>query len=268
MQDHSMCISEDSPASSSDRACWATVEAHITPERRAIARELHDTVVQPLTSLVMSFASLDHLPQRAGQMEANVVLWKELAQEALDALRRTLAGLHASPHEQASLPEALEQGLLPQLRSRGIRLVVESHSWPEDLPVDWTSNLYLVVREALTNAEKHGHASRVIVYLRANANTKELSISITDNGIGFRADDLVSASGRDRPGNGLGISGMRARVRMLGGELDLMAAPGCGVRLEICLPAPNKADVELCSPAATGGPLDAVTYIDLDAYIP
>ena len=266
MQDHGMCISEDSPSSSSDRACWTAVETYITPERRALARELHDTVVQPLTSLVMSFAYLDHLPQQAGQMETNVVLWKGLAQEALDSLRHTLAGLRTSPRVHASLPEALEQSLMPQLRSRGMRLVVEPHDWPEDLPVDWTSNLYLVVREALTNAERHGHASRVIVILRADS--QELSISITDNGIGFRADDLVSARREDRLGNGLGISGMRARVRMLGGELDLMTAPGCGVRLEIRVPTPNDARVELCSPVGTGGPPDAAVRIEIDPYIP
>jgi two-component system, NarL family, sensor histidine kinase LiaS len=243
MQDHGMCISGDSPSSSSDGVRWIAVETHITPERRALARELHDTVVQPLTSLVMSFAYLEHFPQGAGQMEANVVLWKELAQEALDSLRRTLAGLHTSPHIQSNLPEALGRCLVPQLCSRGIRLVVEPHNWPEDLPIDWTSNLYLVVREALTNTEKHAHASMVIVVLCAD--TKELSISITDNGLGFRADDLVLASRQDQLGSGLGISGMRARVQMLGGTLDLMTAPGCGVRLEIRVPNPNNVQPDM-----------------------
>lgn len=265
MQDHGVRISGDSTPNPSDRAHWIEEETRIQAERHALARELHDTVVQPLTSLVTSFTCLEHLPQGIGQMDVNVGLWKELAQEALDSLRRTLAGLHTHPHAELDLPETLERFLAPQLCSRGMRLAVEPHNWPADLPVEWTANLFLVVREALTNAEKHARASMVIVVLRAN--TEELSISVTDNGIGFSADDLVSASSQDRLGSGLGISSMQDRVRMLGGELDLITARGCGVRLDLRVPNPNNARVELLSPAEAGGSLNAAMHDDPDTYL-
>jgi signal transduction histidine kinase len=216
-----------------------TVESRASAERDALAMELHDTVVQPLTSLLTSLRCMEGLPQYADYVDANVALWKALAQEALDALRRTLAGVHAHPHAQTSLPEALERFLTPQFRGRGMRLSVESHNWPAGLPVEWTSNLYLLAREVVNNAEKHAHASRVKIVLRAEP--AELFVSVTDNGVGFNPDDLFAAScAQERLGSGLGIGGMRDRIRSLNGELDLITAPGCGVRLEIRAPNPMK----------------------------
>jgi signal transduction histidine kinase len=171
-------------------------------------------------------------------MDSTIGLCKELAQEALDSMRRTLAGLQTHPHAQSGLPEALEQFLAPHLSSHGMRLMVESSNWPAGLPIEWTSNLYLVVREAVSNAEKHARTSLVSAVLRAD--TEGLFISVTDNGIGFNANDLVSANGRERSGSGFGISCMQDRVRTLGGELVLKTAVGCGVRLEIRLPNPGK----------------------------
>ncbi len=244
MQDHDddRLISSDATLNLPGGADWAEGEARVKEERRALARELHDTVVQPLTTLLMSFTCLEHLPQQASQVDANIGLWKNLAQEALDSLRSALAGLHTHSQAELSLPDALERHLVPQLCNNGVRLVVERQNWPTDLPAEWTSNLYLLVREALTNVDKHACATMVAVVLRAD--TEVLSISVTDNGIGCRADDLVPNRRPDRHGSGFGIGSMRERARMLGGQLDLMTAPGCGVQLDIHVPNPSNARVE------------------------
>lgn len=264
MRDQDVLATEGFARSSSGEACFTDEEIRIRAERRALARDLHDTVVQPLTSLLMSFRYLEYLPQRDIEMGANLDLWKELAQEALDSLRNSLADLHTPMRSQPNLPDALERLLAPQLCSRGMRLLVERQNWPTDLPVDWTSNLYLLVREALTNAEKHGRATIVTVLLQAD--DEQVSISIVDNGVGFHPDDLISTSRQDRYGAGLGIKGMQERVRMLGGELQLMTAPGCGVRLEIHTPIPNNASVRSASSADVSGLLDSSMRVDQDTY--
>lgn len=204
-------------------------------ERTAIARELHDTVIQPLAALVTSLdAFAPHLVAPAAT-EAYVAAWGELAREAIVSLRCALAGLRTHPHAQLGLPEALQRYLVPQARAQGIRLILESRDWPVDMPADWTTSLYLLVREALTNVHKHARATEVTILIRAHA--ASLSIIIVDNGVGFRVDQ-VEAARVDRRQSGFGIVGMRERISLLGGTLRLVSAPGRGTRVEIAAPCP------------------------------
>jgi two-component system sensor histidine kinase DegS len=205
-------------------------------ERTDIARELHDTVIQPLSALVTSLAAFDFHPQPPGATEAYVAAWRELTDEAILALRSVLGGLRAHPHAELGLPEALYRYLVPQVRAQGIRLTLESREWAADLPLVCTSSLYLLVREALTNVQKHARATEVTILLRADESN--LSIIVTDNGVGFYAgphEDVVLTTERR---SGFGILGMRERVSMLDGELTIVSALGQGTRLEIRVPRP------------------------------
>jgi len=233
MHDMDAYVSRKAPHSSivEQRAIANACEA----ERRGLAHDLHDTVIQPLTSLVMSFTCFEQQLPSADSTNSQLNLWRELAQEALDSLRSTLAGFRPFVHGGGGLPEALRRCLAPQLGSRSLRLSVESNDWPSDLPPDWHWQLYLAVREALTNVEKHARASEVHVQLRAEADC--LVITVVDNGVGLRRDE--SATGwLARPGSGLGMSGIRDRLSKLGGYLVIAAEPGRGVRLEMWLPLP------------------------------
>jgi NarL family two-component system sensor histidine kinase LiaS len=205
-------------------------------ERTALARELHDTVIQPLTSLVLSFTCFERQPPvNADHMTGHVGVWKELAQEALDSLRTALAGLQPFVDVGRDLTEALHRLLVSQLGSRGLRLVIESHNWPLDLPLEWTRHLYLAVREAVTNAEKHARASVVNVRLCALADG--LMITVVDNGVGLGLDDLAAWRFAP-PGCGNGLGGIRERLSLLGGRLVIASAPDGGARLEMWLPNP------------------------------
>ena len=209
-------------------------------ERTDIARELHDTVIQPLAALVTSLENYTLHPTPPGVTEAYVAAWRELTQEAIAALRCALGGLRAHPHAELGLPEALHRYLVPQARAQGIRLVLESREWADDLPLEWTSHLYLLVREALTNVQKHAHASEVTILLRADES--QVFIIITDNGVGFQVDEVVHADivvATDRR-SGFGIVGMRERVTLLGGSLELVSDPGQGTRIEVSAPRPAR----------------------------
>jgi two-component system, NarL family, sensor histidine kinase UhpB len=207
-------------------------------ERRDLARELHDTVVQPLTALVISFTCFEQQPPSADGTTGYLSMCKGLAQEALDSLRSTLAGLRPVVDGGHGLPEVLHRSLTSQLGSRGLRLNVESCDWPQDLPSDWERHLYLTVREALMNVEKHARASEVNVHLHAQADG--LVITVVDNGIGFHRDDL-GTEWLARPRLSLGMSGMHDRLSLLGGRLQIATAPGGGGRLEMWLPRPQPA---------------------------
>lgn len=201
-------------------------------ERRALAHELHDTVIQPLAALVTSFECARYQSFTPEVIEANIMAWKELAREAINSLRDTLAGLSVQPNGELGLPEALRRYLAPHMHSHGLPVALDITNWPDDVPLDVTTGLYLAVREALTNVAKHAHASAATVRLRATA--RHLIVTVADNGVGFRSEDhsrVISALG-----NRLGIAGMRERVRLLEGRLALTTAPGQGVRIEMRVP--------------------------------
>lgn len=214
-------------------------------ERREIACELHDTVIQPLAALALSFESVRQQTLTPGMIEAYVGAWKDLAQEALDSLRCTLAGLHAHPHAQLGLPDALKRYLMPQVRSRGLRLLLEAREWPPDMPADFTSSLYLVVREAITNIEKHAHASEASILLEGGG--AELRIFLADNGVGFCPEEVERQSPA-RAGHGVGLGSMRDRIQKLGGRCEIVSAPGQGVRVDLSMPRPPGG--QLSSPAS------------------
>lgn len=206
-------------------------------ERRDIARELHDTVIQPLSALVIGLeASLaaPAQPLTLGMIEAYATAWKGLAREALDALRATLAGIHDEhPHARLGLPDALRTYVAPQARSRGLRLTLLDDGWPDDLPLDRTTGLYLLVREVLTNIERHAHATEATVLLQCDV--EQLRVIITDNGVGF-AGDAVARARAAADGGGHGIAGMHERVRRLGGWLTITTGPASGACVELAVP--------------------------------
>jgi two-component system sensor histidine kinase DegS len=210
-------------------------------EHSEVARELHDTVIQPLTSLVLSFTCFEQQqPLSADHVTGQLSVWKGLAQEALDSLRTMLAGSLPVVDGGRGLPEALHRSLTTQLGNRGLRLIIETHNWPLNLPLDWNRHVYLAVREAITNVEKHATAS--VVNVRLHAEADGLRIMVVDNGVGLRLDNL--ATGRFvPPGRGIGMGGIRDRLNLLGGRLEIEAAPGGGMRLEMWLPRPQQAGV-------------------------
>jgi signal transduction histidine kinase len=219
------------PADRGDEASLA--EEVRQAERRDLARELHDTVIQPLTSLALSFETVRYQPLSEGMLEAYIGAWRELTQEAIEALRSALMGLRMHPHAQLGLIEALHRYLAPQMRSCGVQTAIKCDAWPGDVPLDYTSSLYLVVREALTNIEKHAHASEVTMLLRGDA--EQLCVIIADNGVGLPLGGSEPIS-EPHPGSGFGIGAMRERVEALGGQLVVITSPGRGVQLEIHLP--------------------------------
>jgi signal transduction histidine kinase len=99
------------------------------------------------------------------------------------------------------------------------------------LPDAVTICFYRVLQEALTNVAKHAHASHAWVTLRCDVDT--LSLSVTDDGQGFDVSTEVSVSRQPR---GMGLLGMRERLELLGGRLEIKSQPGQGTRLVACAP--------------------------------
>src|SRR5947209_5887888 len=176
-------------------------------ERRRIARELHDSAVQSLTALI---ADLEYFRTRCltttnHEVAAKVETWQELARDSLVSMRQTLGGLRSHTDLDFGLQPAIST-ILTELREAGYRVVYECTDWPTILPFEYTSNLYSIVREALTNIGKHAQASTIRVYLFTYEGY--LHISIGDDGIGVPEQSTPSAT---HNGYHQGLGGMRER---------------------------------------------------------
>jgi PAS domain S-box-containing protein len=193
-------------------------------ERRRIARDLHDIVLQDLTGALQSLR-LAHLQTKASGMELVV-------EEELEALRRALSGLRSAIYDlrlEKERPFVKSVESLVELNrratpERNLALVIEE-GFPEELPAEVSVELLRVIQEALANARRHSGATAVEVRLRIGG--RNLLAAVTDDGRGFDAGSVRS---------GVGLSAMRERAEALGGDIEVESRPGEGTRVTVRVP--------------------------------
>jgi len=203
-----------------------TRELSIAAERNRLALDLHDAVSQKLFGLVLSAEAAGTLLERdPAAARGQVAKLQTQAQDALEELRSLVFELRPPDLERDGLGGALRKHveLLRRLGQHEIELVVDDES-----PVDTVRDrdVLRIAQEALGNALKHAHASRVLVSLRVGEGG--LLLQIEDDGDGFDPNATGIRSRR------LGLTSMEERAQRLGGTLELRSVPGVGttVRLE------------------------------------
>ncbi|HSB07593.1 MAG TPA: histidine kinase [Thermodesulfobacteriota bacterium] len=204
-------------------------------ERRRISRELHDELGQGLTAVKFNLDLMDKiLPPSFPMVRERLGEAKSLSNQMLTAMRQLSMDLR---------PTMLDDvGLIPTLRwyiqnfsSRlNIQYSFQAVGFQEKLPHQIETALYRIIQEALNNVAKHSGANRVEIHLERKDSL--ISASITDDGKGF---DLGKALNPESPERGFGIIGMRERVSLLGGEIDIQSRPGYGTFLYIEVPYPK-----------------------------
>ncbi len=191
-------------------------------ERRKLARDLHDSVTQSLHSLVLSAETASHrLSQgKLDRLEASLTQLAESARQALKEMRLLVYEMRLIPLAQVNIIEALTLRLDAVEKRAGIDagFVAENLA---DLPRAWEDEFYCIAMEALNNSLKHARASRVDVHLRGDPRGFELQVA--DDGCGI---DPRSS----RPG-GMGLHTMAERAERIGGQFNIVSAPGAGTRV-------------------------------------
>ncbi|MBI3328662.1 MAG: sensor histidine kinase [Nitrospinae bacterium] len=200
-------------------------------ERQHLARELHDEAGQALTALKINLELLQaevavgppSLRQRFGEAVA-------LTTETLEGIRRLAHALRPPLLETLGLSASLE-GLCTEFgRQTHLAVTYESTEIP-GVPEEVTLCLYRCLQESLTNVAKHGCAKHVWVTLHWENAT--LSLSVEDNGQGFDTQAARAA----RPGStGMGLLGIRERLELLEGWMEIESTPGRGTSLTMYLP--------------------------------
>ena len=193
-------------------------------ERRRLARELHDGLGQTLTALKHRLAQLggDVAPEARDRLDAAIAL----CGDALEDTRALSRLLRPPILDDLGLEAALRALARTLGESSGLSIDVAVEPLP-DLDGDLQTLVFRVAQEALNNAAKHAQAKEVI--LRVVARGGLLQLQVADDGRGCDPDAMLASGGS-------GLGGMRERLRLYGGALELHSAPGEGTRLRAVVP--------------------------------
>ena len=191
-------------------------EQAVSTERQRIMREIHDGVGSQLVGLLNMVA-------RPG---ADPVVLQEQVQIALDEMRMAVDSLQPMHDDFVSVLAMLRYRLQPRLQAAGIEVVWDVAELPplRQLSPQAVLQVQRILLEAFTNVLKHAHASQVIVQARlGDADRPLVTLHITDNGVGLRAD----AAAPEAKHHGRGIDNMRSRAATIGAVLRV-EQPACG----------------------------------------
>lgn len=193
-------------------------------ERKRFARELHDETGQALTSILLQLSSAE---SAASLEEARAALHalRDLVVHTLQDVRRLAVELRPTALDDFGLVPALKRLGQGVREASGLDVQVEARIGHLRLPPEIETAVYRIAQEALTNVVKHAAARHVSIVLTRKADG--VSILVEDDGRGFASR---------RTGDGLGIVGMRERVELLGGSLEVESAPGAGTTIHLQLP--------------------------------
>lgn len=188
-------------------------------ERRLIARELHDEIGQHVTAIEMATIGIE--------ASANASRIRDSVSEIHQLSRRMIRRLRPAALDTLGLAGGL-QALLSQWQASQPQMAVIDEIDPlcDRIDAYTATHVYRIVQEALSNAVRHAQAERVQVQLMIV--NQEIRLRVADDGHGFDPQTQTA---------GLGLMGLRERVKALGGQLDVITGRYAGCRLQIRLPA-------------------------------
>jgi signal transduction histidine kinase len=195
-------------------------------ERNRLAREIHDTLAQGFTGVIMQLEAAKDAMQREDwtAVDAHVGRASEQARVSLGDARRSVVALR--PH---SLPDGQFHGALKELMRRltdGSEVQAAFHVEGEERPLaqEWEDNLLRIAQEALHNTLKHAKARAFRATLRYSSDRAEFHL--VDDGRGFEIGE---------PHDGYGLVGIRERVNAMKGSFSLQSGSGKGTEISIVL---------------------------------
>ncbi|HEY9661554.1 MAG TPA: sensor histidine kinase, partial [Allocoleopsis sp.] len=188
-------------------------EASVLNERNRMAREIHDTLAQAFTGVLVHMGTVSQLVTtnpEAVQTHINIV--RELARNGLIEARRSVAALRPQSLEDGNLGTALEQFVSTMQSSTQACLTCKVIGTPYIMPADTENNLLRIGQEAFTNAIKYAQAKKIQIELVYEPTS--CCLRIKDDGRGFEADNKTLS-------RGFGLLGMTERAENIGAQLSI-----------------------------------------------
>lgn len=197
----------------------------VMEERNRLAREIHDTLAQGLSGIALKLETTQALlesdkVERANQWLSQTI---EFTRQNLEEARRSVLDLRATPLQGHNLVEALRT--LAEAHHDELEGKLEVIGTYHPLDQRGELGLYRIAQEALTNIRKHAQSKAF--QLRLQYETDQVILTIADAGCGFKEDEKST---------GLGLVGIRERVHLLKGKMNLQSTPDSGTRIEVQVP--------------------------------
>ncbi|MFE6892306.1 sensor histidine kinase [Streptomyces sp. NPDC057694] len=204
-------------------------EAGVADERRRLAAEIHDTIAQGLTGIIAQIQVVKNAPTLEKARE-HLDRADALARHSLGEARRSVHNLSPAALADASLPEALKKTVADWGGRTGVRAEFTLTGTAQPLHDEIEATLLRITEEALSNAARHAHATRLGVTLSFMAG--EVTLDVRDDGRGFDPLALPARTGSA----GFGLDGMRARAERLAGDVTIESEPGSGTAISARVP--------------------------------
>jgi len=202
-------------------------DAAVLAERNRLARDIHDTLAQGFTGVIVQLEAAEDAGSQGLSTEANahVARARELARGSLREARRSVQALRPQALEESGLCEALDSLFTRMTAGTNLRAEFVVTGIPRTLPADWEDDLLHIGQEVLTNALRHARASRFTAQITFASDM--VRMDLRDDGDGF------DPSARS---DGFGLVAMRERVSRMAGQLTVQSAPGEGTAVSIAIP--------------------------------
>ena len=214
-----------------EAAIQQTREVAVLEERNRMAREIHDTMAQGFTGIVLQLeAGEQAITESPGALVDHLSRAKGLAREGLQEARRSVWDLLPRALEQLPLPAALEEEVQRFGADGSEEAAFTLSGEKRDLAADVQTVLFRICQESLTNIRRHAGATEVGVNLIYRPG--EVHLSVKDNGAGFDPTNTQQQDGR----NSFGLTGMEQRAQQLRGSLEIQSHKGRGTLVEVTIP--------------------------------
>ncbi|MFN2146090.1 MAG: sensor histidine kinase [Anaerolineales bacterium] len=202
-------------------------ELTLVEERQRIARELHDTLAQELTGVVLQLEAVSTHIEKQNNARAQEILQDAMAQSrvTLAEARKVIDGLRTNPQGKLSMEEAVRHEVDRFQRVAQIPCSLE-FDLQQPLDAEWREHLLKIISEGLNNIAKHAEANQS--WLRLTEGQGRIWLEILDDGRGFVPDETVD--GR------YGLLGIEERVEMMSGVFWVSSKPGEGTELHVEIP--------------------------------
>ncbi|MEU2659539.1 sensor histidine kinase [Streptomyces sp. NPDC007325] len=213
------------------RAELAAAERHAgtLAERERLAREIHDTLAQGLSSIQLLLRAAERALPPGSPAAGHIDRARQAAQDNLAEARRFVRALTPPDLERGSLAAALERLCEP---GAGPRARFSVSGTPVELPTPYEVALLRIAQSALGNTVRHAGAERAEITLSFMEDA--VALDVVDDGKGFAPEGVRAST----DGGGFGLPAMRSRAESLGGTFTVESAPGQGTAVAVTLPLP------------------------------
>jgi signal transduction histidine kinase len=201
--------------------------AAVTAERHRLMHDVHDTLAQAFTGVIVQLQAADDATARGlvAEAGAHVARAEEMARSGLKEARRSVMALRPEALESGDVPTALKELLSRMTTGTSITTEFSQRGATRSLSESRDEHLLRIGQEALTNALRHSAGRHIVV--RFTFDSEQVQLEVSDDGRGF--DDSANHAG-------LGLVGMKSRATSMGGQLVVRSRNGLGTTILVTVP--------------------------------